>query len=122
MVQINVTSGMFVLCVAAEEVVKRAHTVSKTLLTVVPYKPPGPPTKVKVSGLTSKASEELLQLYFEKVGDCDVKEVQMDANKGEAMVTFADPAGRQYCFSSGVSLVLLIASLIYLPTILHLYI
>ena len=82
------------LCAAAVEVVKRPHTVSKMRLTVVPYKPPGPPTKIKVSGLTSKASDELLQLYFEKVGDCDVKEVQLDSKKGEAVVTFIDPAGR----------------------------
>ena len=87
--------GLFILCAAAEEVVKRLHTVSNTSLRVVPYKPPGPPTKVKVSGLTPKATDELLLLYFEKAGD--VEEVKLDSEKGEAVVTFADPAGR-WCY------------------------
>ena len=82
------------LCAAAEEVVKRPHTIFNMRLTVVPYKPPGPSTKIKVSGLMSTTSDKLLHLYFEKVGDCDVKEVKLDSEKGEAVVTFIDPAGR----------------------------
>ena len=87
--------GLFILCAAAEEVVKRPHTVSNTPLRVVSYKPPGPPTKVKVSGLTPKATDELLLFYFEKAGD--VEEVKLDSKKGEAVVIFAKPASR-WCY------------------------
>ncbi|XP_070210414.1 protein mono-ADP-ribosyltransferase PARP14-like isoform X2 [Littorina saxatilis] len=79
---------------AAEAVVQKGeHVAYGTKLTVVPYRPPGPSAKVKVSGLTSKASEELLQLYFERTGD--VKEVQLDSEKGEAVITFTDPEDAQ---------------------------
>ncbi|KAL8618042.1 hypothetical protein ACOMHN_021762 [Nucella lapillus] len=83
----------------AEAVVKRTHIVSKTTLTVVPYQPPRAPTKVKVSGLPPKVLQELLQYYFEKMGGCDVEDVQLDEAKGEAVVTFSSSEAVQTVLS-----------------------
>ncbi|XP_076461058.1 uncharacterized protein LOC143293737 [Babylonia areolata] len=82
---------------AAERVLNRSHTVSNTKLSVTPYKPKDATacTKIRVKGLTSKVSEQLLQLYFEKWGQTDVVDVHMFAHIGEAVVEFDNPAALQ---------------------------
>ena len=73
---------------------KRDHFAYNTNLIVVPYKPQGQIPKVKVSGLAPKVTEELLQLYFENVSQCDVEDVQLDRKTAQAVVTFTDPQGK----------------------------
>ncbi|XP_076461057.1 uncharacterized protein LOC143293736 [Babylonia areolata] len=82
---------------AADRVLNRSHKVSSTKLSVTPYKPKDAAacTKIRVKGLTSKVSEEMLQLYFENRGRTDVVEVYMFAHKGEAVVEFDNPAAVQ---------------------------
>ena len=51
---------------------------------------------VKVTGITPDMSEEMLSLYFEherKSGGGDIKEFDVDYQKGEAVVTFENPTG-----------------------------
>ena len=58
--------------------------------------PEEPKATVKISGISSQLSEELLRIFYEnpkKSGGGDIADVQMCLNQGCAYVTFVNPEG-----------------------------